>query len=161
MKSLKFVPLVCMMSLGMLGCDRPEKTVDQLRKEITEFRAVPDDQKSVVIEKNLAKLDSQILKLRTQSKLDQASFLQEQRDSLASDFGAAKVYRTLNDAKSALKGIQDVIQKTGEEFPNESPESASPAPSSIPETSVAPESSTPEAATPEASITPESTPLQQ
>ncbi len=131
MKTTKLLPVVCTISLFLIGCDRPERTVDHLRKEIMEFRASPDDQKSAAIEMNLAKLDAQILKLRAQESTDKVNFLEEQRDSLASDFEAAKVRPTLQDAKSAPKGIQNVIQKTEktgeslkEELPGASPHDA-------------------------------------
>src|SRR5438128_2527963 len=101
MNTPKLIPIICICSLALLGCEKPEKTVDHLRKEITEFRAAPDDNKSQAIEKELSKLDSQILQLRTQGKTEKANTLQEQRDALAADFGAAKVNRTLQDAKSS------------------------------------------------------------
>ncbi len=157
MKNLRILPIVCIISLGLLGCERPEKMVDNLRKEIAEFRATPDDQKSASIENNLAKLDSEIAKLRTQGNAEKANFLQEQKDSLASDFGAAKVYRTLQDAKSTLKGAQDTIQKSEKE-PQEG-ESPVQEPSASDETStpeMTPETATPQA-TPETSM-PETTP---
>jgi hypothetical protein len=151
MKPTKLLPLICAMGFCLVGCERPEKTVDYLRKEITEFRAAPDEQKAMVIEKIFAKLDAQILKLRNQGNAEKANLLQEQRDALASDFGSAKVYRTLQDAKSALKGIQDVIQKTGKDMHDESSPEVSPTPGT-PETSTEPNSQAPsEAAAPEAS----------
>lgn len=162
MKNLRILPLVCIISLGLLGCERPEKMVDNLRKEITEFRAAPDDQKSASIEKNLTQLDSEIAKLRTQGNTEKANFLQEQKDSLASDFGAAKVYRTLQDAKSTLKGSQDSIQKNDKDeqgggSPVQEPSASETAtPEITPETTATPEASMPEA-TPEAS-TPEASP---
>lgn len=163
MKTTKLLPIVYTISLFLVGCERPEKTVDQLRKEISEFRTSPDDQKSAAVEASLAKLDTQILKLRAHGSIEKATLLQEQRDSFASDFGTAKISRTLQDAKSALKGIQDVIKKTDENLKEESPQ-PSPSPDMVPKADDTPaeqpqesheqESTIPSTPTPEANATP-------
>lgn len=99
--------LFCLLALP--GCDSPQRTVDTLQKEIAEYKAAPSDQKQIEIEKNLTRLEEQILNLEKKGDA-RARELKDQLSSLRSDYKAAKMARALQDAKNALQGFSEVIK---------------------------------------------------
>lgn len=95
----------------LAGCDSPQRTVDSLRKELTEFKAAPDDTKQARIESDFAKLESQIARLEQRGD-PKADDLKKQLASLRSDYQSAKIARALLDAKSAIEGFGQAIKDT-------------------------------------------------
>jgi len=95
----------------MVSCDSPKSTADTLRKEISAYRAAPDDRLEAKIEKDLAKLDEQIQSLETRGKTVDAGKLRTVRSDLISDFNAAKLARVIDSARHAIKGVGDAFQQ--------------------------------------------------
>jgi outer membrane murein-binding lipoprotein Lpp len=105
---------VAVLALGavlLAGCDSPQRTVDSLRKQLTEFKAAPDDTKQAKIETDLAKLESQIAALEQRGD-PKAEEFRKQLASLRSDYQAAKIAKALLDAKSAIEGFGQAIKDT-------------------------------------------------
>lgn len=95
----------------LAGCDNPQRTIDSLRKQLTEFKAAPDDTKQAKIEAELAKLESQVAALEQRGD-PKAQEMRTQLVSLRSDYQAAKIARALLDAKSAIEGFGQAIKDT-------------------------------------------------
>jgi len=109
MKKSAFV-LLAVVTVVLMGCDSPERTVDTLRKEISAFQAAPDDEKQAAIEKNFARLDEQIIALKKKGDRDKADSYEEQEANLRSDYQAAKLGRAVQDAKKAIQGFGEAIK---------------------------------------------------
>jgi predicted small secreted protein len=110
--SLKRAVAVLAVGAALLtGCDNPQRTVDSIRKQLTEFKAAPDDTKQAKIEIDLAKLESQIAGLEQRGD-PRAAEMRRQLDSLRSDYQAAKIAKALLDAKSAIEGFGQAIKDT-------------------------------------------------
>lgn len=104
--------LLCLLVpvLFLAGCDNPQTQVDQIRKEITEFRDAPNDQKKAQIEQNLAKLQKQVdeMKAKGSAKADE---YQRKLEALETDYQTAKVGRVLDEAKRAIQGFGDALKE--------------------------------------------------
>lgn len=114
---MKKLPLILAFALGLgllVSCDSPENTVKTLTSEIEEFRARPSDQKQMTIDANFAKLDGQIQKLEADGKTAEASLLKSQRSNLRADYNAAKLARSVQDAKNAIEGIGNAFKEAGQ-----------------------------------------------
>ena len=99
----------------LAGCDNPQRTVDTLRAEIAAFKAEPNAAKEAKIEEHFAKLDKQIQQTAAKNE-DAASDLRRQYAGLQGDFQAAKLARTLNDAKNAIQGIGEAFKEGAKSF---------------------------------------------
>ena len=97
----------------LAGCDSPQRTVDSIRKQLTEFKAAPDDTKQAKIETDFAKLESQIAGLEQRGD-PRTEEMKRQMASLRSDYQAAKIAKALLDAKSAIEGFGQAIKDTAE-----------------------------------------------
>ena len=95
----------------LAGCDNPQKTVDSLRRELMEFKAAPDETKQAKIDADFAKLENQItaLQQRGDGKADE---LKRQLASLRGDYQAAKLAKSLQDAKSAIQSFGQALKDT-------------------------------------------------
>lgn len=107
------LPFLLLALLLVVGCDKPEGTIDSLRKEIAAFKAAPDDIKEANIEKSFIKLDEQIAKVKTKGETIKASELERQEANLRGDFRAAKMNRALLDAQKAIQGFGEALKDTG------------------------------------------------
>lgn len=105
--------LATLAALCLTGCDSPKNTVEDLKKEIKEFRTEPTMEKRASIEKSFTKLDAQITALQNAGKSDQAMAFADQASSLRADFAAAKVAQTVNDAKNAIQGFGEAVRDAG------------------------------------------------
>lgn len=107
--------LLLLVVLSLAGCDNPQRTIDGLRQEIAAFKAAPDDKKQAQIEANFAKLEQQIA--QTESKdPTKADLLKRQYAGLQGDYQAAKLARTLNDAKNAIQGFGEALKEGAKSF---------------------------------------------
>ena len=95
----------------LAGCDNPQRTVDSLRKEITEFKAAPDETKRAKIDENFAKLEGQIAALQQRGDA-KADGLKNQLAELRGDYQAARMAKALQDAKSAIQGFGEALKDT-------------------------------------------------
>jgi dephospho-CoA kinase len=109
MRRAFFIFAVATVLLG--GCDSPQRTVDSLRKEITEFKAAPNETRQAKIDEDFAKLEGQIAKLQQRGDA-QAEELKSRLASLRNDYQAAKVARAVQDAKSAIQGFGQALKDT-------------------------------------------------
>ena len=102
-------------ALLLAGCDSPERTLNTTRKQLSEFRASPDDAKLAAVNQSLEKLDRQIQEL---GKKDPAAAAALSREAvlLHGDLQAAKLARTLNDAKNAIQGFGEAAKSFGKSF---------------------------------------------
>ena len=103
-------------ALFLVGCDSAQRTVDTARKQLMEFQAAPDAAKQAAVEKSLAKLDRQIDDLEKNGEPAEAAILRHQASSLKGDFQAARLAKTLRDAKNAIQGFGDAIKDAGKSF---------------------------------------------
>lgn len=95
----------------LVGCDNPQRTVASLRKEITEFKAAPNEKTRVKIEEDFAKLERQIGELQQRGD-PSADELRNQFVSLRSEFQAAKISKAVQDARDAIQGFGQALKDT-------------------------------------------------
>jgi len=121
---MKRALLLLAVAVFFAGCDNPQKTADRLRQEIVEFKAAPDDKKQAQIELDLAKLEEQVITLERKDS-PKAPGLREQLISLRGDYQAARLVRTMDEAKRAIQGvgqaIKDGVQNIGNAFKSSGP----------------------------------------
>ena len=103
--------LVILLLLALIpaGCDNPQSTADSLRRQISEYRAAPDDSRKVEIEKTLAKLERQVAELERRDD-DRAPALRDQLTALRADYQAARMGRAMEDATNAIRGFGEAIK---------------------------------------------------
>jgi predicted small secreted protein len=95
----------------LTGCDNPQRTVDSLRKQITEFKATPDDLKQAKIDETFAKLEGQIAALQQRGD-PKAEALKSQLASLRGEYQAARMAKAVQDAKNAIQGVGEALKDT-------------------------------------------------
>ena len=110
--------LCALAALLLAGCDSAQRTADTARKQLAEFQAAPDSAKQAAVERSLAKLDQQIASLQDKGDSANAAILRRQAASLKGDFQAARLAKTLNDAKNAIQGFGEAIKDAGKSFNN-------------------------------------------
>lgn len=115
MKTIRFFLVLLLAAFTLTGCDSPQRTIDTLRAEITAFKAAPDEKKQAQIETNFAKLEEQIAKTETKDSV-KADLLRRQYAGLQGEYQAAKLARTLNDAKNAIQGIGEAFKEGAKSF---------------------------------------------
>jgi hypothetical protein len=110
-----FVPfLAVLVALGFSGCDRPQNTIDQTRKDISAYKASPTDAGQAKVEADLAALDKQIAQLESKGKTDEAAGYRATEENLRSDYRAARMMRAMKDAQSALQGMGQTLKEAGQ-----------------------------------------------
>jgi hypothetical protein len=100
---------------SLAGCDNPQRTVDKLRQEISEFKKAPDEKKQAQIDADFVKLEQQIGQVETKNAT-QADLLKRQYAGLQGEYQAAKLAKTLNDAKNAIQGIGEAFKEGAKSF---------------------------------------------
>jgi outer membrane murein-binding lipoprotein Lpp len=108
------LPLV-LSTILLAGCDSPQRTVVSLRKEITEFKAAPDQKKQGRIDQDFAKLERQIAELEQRGDPKTGEF-KSQLISLRSDYQAARMAKAVQDAKNAIQGFGEALKETARGF---------------------------------------------
>lgn len=112
MKRIAVIALT-LAAIVLAGCDSPQRTLDRLQNQITDFKAAPDDAKASAIEQSFGKLDEQIASLEKSGNLLKADDFRRQEAVLQGDYQSAKVARVINDARSAIQGLGDTIKAAG------------------------------------------------
>jgi uncharacterized lipoprotein YehR (DUF1307 family) len=102
--------LALFLLFSLTGCDNPQRTIDTLRAEIAEFKKAPDDEKQAKIESGFAKLEQQITEVAAKDAT-KADLLRRQYAGLQGEFQAAKLARTLNDARNAIQGLGEAFKQ--------------------------------------------------
>lgn len=110
------------------GCDGPQRTIDQLRGEIAEYKANPSDDRQEAIEVNFARLDAQIEALEEKGKTADAAALQSSAANLQADYRAARMVRTMKEAQKAIQGIGDAFKEAGQSIGDAFRNEATPTP---------------------------------
>lgn len=115
------------MAVAMLvSCDSPQRTTDQLKKEIQEYKSNPSDAQETQIDNSFAKLNQQIAALEKDGKTDEAAQWKQQSLSLQGDYQGAKLARTIQDAKRVFEGVGEAVkqgaQSLKDAFANPTPE---------------------------------------
>jgi uncharacterized membrane protein len=105
--------LVLILSLIVAGCDSPKKTTETLRVQIAEFKTSPSDEQQAEIEANFVKLDEQIANLQARGKTTEANELLATEANLKAEFRAARMVKTIDDAKAAIQSIGEAFQEAG------------------------------------------------
>ncbi len=108
--------LCALAAVFLVACDSPERTVQTARKQLNEFQAVPDSARQAAVEQTLAKLDGQIAELEKKGDVVQVDLFRRQAASLKGDFQAARLAKTINDTKNAIKGIGEAMKDAGKSF---------------------------------------------
>jgi Sec-independent protein translocase protein TatA len=103
------------LALSLAGCDNPQRTVDTLRTEIAEFKKAPDEKKQTQIDAHFAKLQQQIAQVETKNAT-QADLLKRQYAGLQGEYQAAKLAKTLNDARNAIQGLGEAFKEGAKSF---------------------------------------------
>lgn len=101
----------------LAGCDHPQKTADKLRQEILDYKTAPSDVKQARIELDFAKLEEQVAGLEKKNS-PQAPGMREQLISLRADYQAAKLARTVEDARKAIQGVGEAIKDSAQSIGN-------------------------------------------
>jgi len=116
MGRLKSIAALLLCALLLPACDNPQRTVDQLRQDITAYRAQATDEGKTKIEAGFAKLDQQIARLGQRGETLKAETLQRQRDDLATDYTTAQLGNAVKNAADAIKGFGQAFEKAGKEI---------------------------------------------
>lgn len=106
--------LPLLLALALAGCDRPQKTADQVRDEIAAYKASPSDAGQARIEADLAKLDGQIARLESRGQTADAATCRARAENLRSDYRAARMVRAMQDAQSAIHDLGSAFQQAGQ-----------------------------------------------
>ena len=116
MKSRFSLVLCLLAALSLAGCDSAQRTAETARRQLSEFQAAPGAAKQAAVEQSLAKLDREIEALQEKGQVADAAVFRRQAASLKGDFQAARLAKTLNDAKNAIQGIGEAIKDAGKSF---------------------------------------------
>jgi len=111
---MKKILLLTLAALALVGCENPQNTLNTLSKEISQFRATPNDQTQIVVEQSFAKLNRQIAELETKGKTTEAANFRSQESTLRADYAAAKIAKTVHDATNAIHGIGNALKEAGQ-----------------------------------------------
>jgi outer membrane murein-binding lipoprotein Lpp len=95
----------------LTGCDSPQRTIDSLRKDITEFKATSDEKTQAKIDESFAKLEGQVAVLQ-QGGDPKAEAFKSQLASLRADYQAARMTKAVQDARKAIQGFGDALKET-------------------------------------------------
>jgi outer membrane murein-binding lipoprotein Lpp len=95
----------------LTGCDSPQRTIDFLRKEITEFKATSDEKTQAKIDESFAKLEGQVAVLQQRGD-PKAEEFKSQLTSLRADYQAARMTKAVQDARKAIQGFGDALKET-------------------------------------------------
>jgi uncharacterized lipoprotein YajG len=98
------------------GCDKPQDTLQTLQKEVSAYAAAPTDEAAAKIDQGFTRLDSQIVKIRTDGNTAEAGGLGQQRDALQTQYTAARMTASLLKAKEAAANVGKAFRKAGEAF---------------------------------------------
>jgi hypothetical protein len=101
--------------VSLAGCDSPQRTVETLRAEIAEFKKAPDEKKQAQIDAHFTKLEQQIAQTETRNATE-ADLLKRQYAGLQGEYQAAKLAKTLNDARNAIQGIGEAFKEGAKSF---------------------------------------------
>ncbi len=115
MKNFRNLVVLLLAVFTLAGCDSPQRTIDTLRAEIAAFKTAPDAKKQAEIETHFAKLEEQIAKTEGKDSI-QADLLRRQYAGLQGEYQAAKLAKTLNDAKNAIQGIGEAFKEGAKSF---------------------------------------------
>ena len=95
----------------LAGCDSPQRTVDSLRKEIMEFKAISDEKTQAKIDESFAKLEGQVAALQQRGD-PKAEEFKSQLASLRADYQTARMSKAVQDARKAIQGFGDALKET-------------------------------------------------
>ncbi len=107
--------VLLLFALFVAGCDNPQRTIDTLRTQIAEFKVAPDEKKQAQIDANFVKLEQQITETRAKSAT-KADLLAREYAGLQGEYQAAKLARTINDAKNAIQGFGEALKEGAKSF---------------------------------------------
>lgn len=97
--------------LFFAGCDNAQKTADNLRREIAEFKASPTPENQQKVEQSFIKFEKQIADLDKGGNDVKVESLKNQLADLHADYQAAKVSKALNDAGKAIQGFGEAVKE--------------------------------------------------
>lgn len=98
----------------LLGCAKPQDTLETLREEVSRYSTSPSDEIAARIEANFTKIDAQIAKLRESGGADEADTISDQRDALQTQYVAARMTASLLKAKEAAANVGEAFRKLGD-----------------------------------------------
>ena len=98
-------------ALLFVGCDNPQKTADNLRREIAEFKAVPTPENQQKVEVSFTKLENQIAELDKRGDDVKVEGLKNQLVDLRADYQSAKMSKALKDAGKAIQGFGEAVKE--------------------------------------------------
>lgn len=111
--------------LALVACDGPPRTIDRLRTEIATFKGEPSEALQRKIDEDFARLDAQIAELEKKGDAVNAAQFRSSAENLRSDYRTAKMMRSIQDAKSAVRDIgaalKDAGKSIGDAFRSEEP----------------------------------------
>lgn len=102
--------------LILLGCDSPQRTIDQLRQEIADYPASPTPAADSKISQGFAELDAEIARLQNKGRSSDAATLQGMRNELQGQYEAARVSATIRKTTDTVKQLGDTFRQAGEEI---------------------------------------------
>jgi uncharacterized protein YukE len=108
--------LALLVTLALVACGGPERTVERAEAELRAFRAEPTDANQAKVEKTLAELEARIERMRKAGDGSKAGEFDAKLLALKGEFGAAKVGRAVRDATKAIEGFGQAIKEAGKSF---------------------------------------------
>ena len=120
-RSAKVLPgliawLLGVICLGLVGCDSPQRTIDQLSDEIANYPASPTPAAESSISAGFAKLDAEISRLQTKGHSNDAATLQQIRNQLQGQYDAAKIAATVRKTAETVKQFGEAVRQVGSEI---------------------------------------------
>ena len=117
-----------LLSAGLLflaSCGpNPQRTADQVRKDIDAFRANPNAETQSRVDKGFVKLNEEMDQLETKSastsgssqkkEVTELENLRSERTELLLKYQEAKISKAAEDIKTTVKGINSAIQNFGQ-----------------------------------------------
>jgi hypothetical protein len=127
------VVILGMICLALVACDSPQRTIEQLSDEITNYPVSPTPAAESAISAGFAKLDAEISRLQTKGRSNDAAILQQTRNQLQAEYDAAKVSATIKKTTDTVKQFGENVRQAGEEIGDIFRGSSSPTPQPTPD----------------------------
>lgn len=118
----------CILVLGLCGCDSPDRTLDEIRRDLAAYKANPTPESEARVTDGFTKLDGQIAELNQDGRTAEAAAVEGLASNLRGDFRAARMVNSLRDAQNAIEGIGQAIKDAGKSIGDAFKESPTPTP---------------------------------
>lgn len=111
-----FFALASALLILLAGCDNSARVLEETRRDLVAYQAAPNEIHAQKLEESLLRLDEAIVRLEQAGKSEQARQLKSERDTIRTEYAAAKLGGMVKDAKNLLKNFGEKMKQTAESF---------------------------------------------